>query len=114
MDYLHHRFIYADDEILHIVYLSHDGKVLDREMRHGGRDHVYMSLRSVFWRAIQNDASSILVAHNHPSGRPEPSTADRELTKRLASIGSHLDVHVMDHLIYAGGDWFSFRAAGLL
>jgi DNA repair protein RadC len=114
MDYLHHRFIYADDELLHIVYLGKDGKILDREMTWGGRDRVGISLRSVVWRAIYNDAAGILIAHNHPSGKAEPSAADRDLTRRLAAVGRQLNMDVMDHLIYAGGDWFSFRAAGLL
>lgn len=113
-EFFHHRFLYPDDECVHIVFLRQNGQVLDRFMSHGGRDHVDICLRSIFWRALETDAAKLLIAHNHPSGVAAPSASDKEMTKRLACVGANLNVGLMDHLIYAGGAWFSFRQAGLL
>ena len=55
--------------------------------------------REVFADAITDRAASIIVAHNHPSGNPEPSQADREVTKRLKDAGELLDIKLLDHLI---------------
>ena len=112
--FLQHRFIFAEEEYLNVVYLSESGTVLGSEILAGGIDHVQLSLRAIFWRAMEADAGKLLIAHNHPSGVAEPSAGDRDVTKRLASVGKHLNVNLMDHLIYGGGRWFSFRMAGLL
>lgn len=112
--FLHHCFLYPEEEFMHILFLRKDGTVLDRLMSEGSHDRVGVNLRSIFWRAMECDASRILIAHNHPSGIAQPSANDRKITRQMASVGKSLDVGLMDHLIYANGDWFSFRQAGLL
>jgi DNA repair protein RadC len=71
--------------------------------------------REVFGPAVRERAHSILLAHNHPSGEPNPSPEDRELTRRLAECGKLLGIEVLDHVIVGNGTgrWFSFRDAGL-
>ena len=59
--------------------------------------------------AIEKSASAILVAHNHPSGDPEPSPEDMALTRRLDKAGRLLGIPLIDHLILAGDDWLSLR-----
>jgi len=72
--------------------------------------------REVFSPAVREGASSILCLHNHPSGEPDPSAEDRELTRRLVECGKLLGIEVLDHVIVGNGTgrWFSFRDAGEL
>jgi len=76
--------------------------------------------REIFRVAIVEAAHAIIVAHNHPSGDPSPSEADRRLTQRLAEGASLLQIRLIDHIVIGKklsiGDqgYFSFREAGLL
>lgn len=68
--------------------------------------------REVFREAIREGASSIIVAHNHPSGLTDPSAEDREITRRLVEIGKVLDIPVQDHVILGEKSYFSFVEQG--
>jgi DNA repair protein RadC len=70
--------------------------------------------REVFRKAIQHAASSVVLAHNHPSGNPDPSDDDIALTRRLCEAGRLLGIEVMDHIIVAKDDFVSFKARGIL
>ena len=70
--------------------------------------------REVFAEAIRNKAASVIFAHNHPSGDPEPSEDDLEITKRLVESGKILGIEVLDHIIVAKDGFFSFKNKGLL
>ena len=72
--------------------------------------------REIFRPAIASGAYSIVVMHNHPSGDPQPSEADRRLTRRLGEAGTLLQLPVLDHVIVGAGEtpYYSFREAGLL
>lgn len=64
--------------------------------------------RDIFAPALQRNAVSVVVAHNHPSGDPAPSGADRSVTQTLRQAGEILGVALMDHVIIAGGSHYSF------
>jgi DNA repair protein RadC len=68
--------------------------------------------REVFKPAILANAAAILVAHNHPSGDPQPSQEDRTLTTRLADAGKVLGIELLDHLILGDARYYSFKEAG--
>jgi DNA repair protein RadC len=70
--------------------------------------------REVFREAIREGASSIVVAHNHPSGDPTPSPEDIAVTKHLKEVGALLDIHVLDHVIIGEGRAVSFKESGLI
>ncbi len=70
--------------------------------------------REVFAEAIKNKAASVVFAHNHPSGDPEPSEDDLEITKRLIESGKILDIEVFDHIIVAKDNFFSFKNKGII
>lgn len=70
--------------------------------------------REVFKTAVLTNASSILIAHNHPSGIVEPSHEDRETTKRLVSAGAILGIDVLDHIIVGDDKYLSFKEQGLI
>ncbi|NLY36392.1 MAG: DNA repair protein RadC [Tissierellia bacterium] len=69
--------------------------------------------REVFKKAVKNGAASVLVVHNHPSGDPKPSEEDKQVTKRLKEVGELLGIPLLDHVIIAREERFSFREAGI-
>ncbi|MDP8226828.1 MAG: DNA repair protein RadC [Candidatus Celaenobacter polaris] len=70
--------------------------------------------REVFLPAIKNSASTVIIVHNHPSGDTQPSEDDLEITKRLVEAGKILGIDVVDHIIVARDNYFSFKDKGLL
>lgn len=70
--------------------------------------------REVFKEAIQSLSSSIILVHNHPSGNPEPSDADIDITKRILETGKIVGIDVLDHIIVADNKSFSFKEKGVV
>jgi DNA repair protein RadC len=70
--------------------------------------------REVFKEAIQSLAFSIILVHNHPSGSPEPSEADIDITKRIVETGKVVGIDVLDHIIVTENKSFSFKEKGLV
>lgn len=70
--------------------------------------------REVFAEAIKNRAASVIFAHNHPSGNPEPSEDDLVITKRLVEAGKILGIEIADHIIVTQNGFFSFKDKGLI
>lgn len=70
--------------------------------------------REVFKEAIAHSAASVVLAHNHPSGEPEPSEYDLIITKRLTESGKILGIEVLDHIIITKDGFFSFKDRGLI
>ncbi len=80
----------------------------------GGSNATIVEPAEVMRHAILNQANSIILVHNHPSGNNKASTADIQLTKRVAESGKLLGIPVDDHIIIAGYDFVSLRSQGLL
>jgi len=78
----------------------------------GAVAHVSIEAREVFAPAFAARASSIVLAHNHPSGEPEPSAQDAEFTRAMVEAGRVLNIDVVDHLIVAPRSYYSFRRWG--
>ncbi|MCW5941134.1 MAG: DNA repair protein RadC [Fimbriimonadaceae bacterium] len=98
-----------------VLLLDAKNKVYRSQTVHIGTLHsTVVGPREVFRVAVREGASSIVVAHNHPSGDPEPSPEDLAITKRLVRIGEELDVPVLDHVIIGDPEFVSFRRRGLL
>jgi len=70
--------------------------------------------REVFYAAIANRAASIITAHNHPSGDVSPSQNDINVIKKLTETGKIIGIPQMDHIIYGGDKWLSFKEQGLM
>ncbi len=70
--------------------------------------------REVFAEAIKNKAASVIFVHNHPSGDPEPSEDDLEMTKRLVESGKILGIEVVDHISVTKDSFFSFKNKGII
>ena len=70
--------------------------------------------REVFKRALLNNASNIMVAHNHPSGDPNPSKEDIQITERLKEAGNLLGINLLDHIIVGDDKYISLKEKGVL
>ena len=102
-------------EVVAIVYLDRDQRVLGmRHARSSSNSVLDLPIRAIAADALAFDAAGVVMAHNHPSGDPTPSVADRDATRRLARALQVLDVRLLDHLVVARGGIASFRALGLL
>jgi DNA repair protein RadC len=109
----------CDDDKEHVWMVFLNTKhhyLMHTEVSVGSQTASLVHPREVFGPAVREGAHSILLAHNHPSGEPNPSLEDRDLTRRLAECGKLLGIEVLDHVIVGSGSgrWFSFRDAGEL
>lgn len=98
-----------------ILLLNRRSKViLKTKISQGGLTSTVADPRIIFKLALKEQASAIIVAHNHPSGSINPSEADAGLTRKLADAGKLLDIQLVDHLIISGNNYCSFADSGLL
>jgi len=70
--------------------------------------------REIFYVAIKSLGAGIIALHNHPSGDPEPSVDDHRVTRQIAEAGKALGIPLLDHIIIAGGTYYSFKDGGML
>jgi len=103
-------------ERFYALYLNRGNKVLGVSLISvGGMSATIADVRLIFATGLKCLASSIILAHNHPSGRKQASASDIALTKKITEAGKILDILVMDHLIVTPEyDYFSFADEGLL
>lgn len=80
----------------------------------GGTTGTVVDAKLVYSVALKCNASSIIIAHNHPSGNLTPSEADKTITNKLKQAGKYLEITLLDHLIITKDDFFSFNDNGLL
>lgn len=98
-----------------IFYLDSRNQEIKREtISIGSLNANLVHPREVFEPAVRNLTAQIILAHNHPSGDPEPSEDDLEITKRLVESGKILGIEVIDHIIVAKNDFFSFKERKLI
>lgn len=102
-------------EVMAFVYLGGDQRVLGlRHARSSSVSRLVLPIREIAADALAFGAVAVVMAHNHPSGDPTPSIADREATRLLARALATLEVRLVDHLIVASNGITSFRSLGLL
>ncbi len=102
-------------EVFVVVHLNTANVILgDHTVSEGGLAASIVEPRAVFQRAILENAASIVCLHNHPSGNPEPSREDVQITKQLVEAGKLMGVPVHDHLIIAGRGYTSLAERGLM
>ncbi|MBN2734654.1 MAG: DNA repair protein RadC [Methanomicrobiaceae archaeon] len=97
------------------ITLNGAGEVIkDRIVTVGLLNHSPVHPREVFSDAITDRCASVIFVHNHPSGNPEPSQQDTDITKRLCEAGEILGIEVLDHLIVSQRGYVSFKKRGLI
>lgn len=98
-----------------VVYLNNSNKVLSRTLiSRGGITETTVDVRLLYKKALELSSVSIIICHNHPSGKLNPSTADKELTEKIKIAGESLDIKLLDHLIITEKSYFSFADNGII
>lgn len=115
VDLLMDEMQYLKQECFKIILLDTKNKVVKVEdISTGTLNASLVHPREVFIKAIKQHSASIILAHNHPSGDPEPSAEDKNITKRLWDAGELLGISVLDHIIIGRGIYLSFKQEKLL
>lgn len=114
-DYLDFVAAHGRVESVRVLYLNSRHELLrDDVLSRGTTDEACLSIRAILKRALEIEAHEFLVVHNHPSGDPTASRADKEITRRLAAGARSIGLLLVDHIIVARGEWFSFREQMLI
>ena len=101
-------------ESFYAIMLNRANKVLGISLiSTGGVAGCVVDPKVIFQHALKANASSIILAHNHPSGNDQPSDPDRKLTEKLKAAGKVLDIQVLDHIILTAENYFSFADEGI-
>lgn len=115
VDYCRTAMAFEPREQFRILFLNKkNGLIADEVQQTGTVDHTPVYPREIIKRALELSATALILAHNHPSGDPEPSRADIEMTARIVEIARPLGIVVHDHLIIGADGHTSFKARGLI
>ncbi len=107
------RIADEDREVFLVLCLNTKNKVVAIHRAHVGSINAsIVHPREVFKSAILNNAASIIVAHNHPSGQSVPSPEDFEVTKRLVKAGEIIGIEVLDHIVIGRNEYTSLKSQG--
>ncbi len=112
-EYLVPRFFAERDEVIYMVCLDAKCKVLNcRELFHGSVNSASISMRRIVENALLYNSTSVIIAHNHPSGIAIPSREDIDTTKRIEAALRAVDIRLADHIIVAEEDYVSMADNG--
>ncbi|WP_425046868.1 RadC family protein [Primorskyibacter sp. S87] len=115
LDYCHTTMSHRETEQFRVLFLDRKNILIaDEEQAKGTVDHVPVYPREVAKRALELNASALILVHNHPSGDPTPSHSDIEMTAKVNDACSALGLILHDHLIIGKSRELSFRSAGYL
>ena len=115
LDYCRTTMAHQGTEQFRVLFLDRKNTVIaDEEQARGTVDHVPVYPREVVKRALELQASAIILVHNHPSGDPTPSKEDKSITQRIADAASTLGIRLHDHLVIGKSAEVSFRTEGWL
>ena len=102
-------------EVFAVVFLNRANRINHFEvLSEGGITGTIADPRVILKKALQEDAVSLILCHNHPSGSLQPSRADEELTRKIKEAAKYLDISILDHIIVSETGYFSFADEGLL
>ncbi len=114
-DYLYHSMRGLKKEVFKVIYLNAQNQIIDTiDLSEGTVNSSSVSPREVIEGAIKSNGASLIFVHNHPSGNPEPSVNDKELTRELVYAGKLLRLRVLDHIVIGDNRYYSFAAEGLI
>lgn len=115
LDYCHTAMAHRETEQFRILFLDRKNTLIaDEEQAKGTVDHVPVYPREVVKRALELNASALILVHNHPSGDPTPSQADITMTHQIVEACQVLGITLHDHLIIGKSREISFRSGGYL
>lgn len=106
---------FYDLEKAYVLFLSRDNHLIDSILISiGGLTGTVIDSKKVFREALIRKACSVILCHNHPSGRCLPSESDKTLTKKMKLAGDAIDIQLVDHIIITGNGYYSFGDEGFL
>jgi len=114
-DYLYHSMRDLKKETFKVMFLDSQNQVIEVENLFDGTlnaSAVYP--REIIEKAIKHNATALVFAHNHPSGNPEPSDTDKQITQDLVFAANIMQMKVLDHIIIGDNSYFSFADEGLI
>lgn len=113
--WLIHKLATLDHEVFAVLWLDTRHRVLSfDELFTGTIDGASVYPREVVKAGLRHNAAACIFTHNHPSGIPEPSAADRAITRRLVDALALVEIRVLDHFVIGGTDAVSFAERGLI
>jgi DNA repair protein RadC len=114
-DYLYHALRELRKEQFKVIFLDTKNQVIEEKtLFEGTVDSSAVYPREVIRDALRYEASSLIFVHNHPSGDPEPSLCDREITRDLIFAAAVMQIKVLDHIVIGNNRYFSFADRGLI
>lgn len=114
-NYLKAQLEYKKHEVFAVVFLNKANKINHYEIiSEGGITGTVADPRIILKKALEHDAVSIVLSHNHPSGNLKPSRQDKDLTDKIKEASGYFDIKVLDHIIVSEEGYFSFADEGML
>lgn len=102
-------------EEFHVMFLNRANIIIDSiRLSTGGTTGTVMDVKLIIRQAIERLAQGLIVAHNHPSGNTQPSKADSDITHKIKDAALLMDINLLDHIIIAGNEYYSFADTGLI
>lgn len=102
-------------ELFMVIYLNRSNRIMGwSRISVGGQAGTIVDPKVIFQIALKANSSSIILAHNHPSGNTKPSENDIRLTTKMENAGKFLDLPILDHIILTSEEFFSFADEGFL
>ena len=102
-------------ELFYAIYLNQNNKALSvLKISEGGTSSTVVDVKIILQGAISQNATGIILCHNHPSGNPNPSTADIKLTKKIGKACDLFDIRLLEHLIITSEDYYSFTSERII
>ncbi len=102
-------------EVFCVLYMNQAGRLIKHEfLSSGGMTATVVDIRMILKSCLLNNATHIIIGHNHPSGSKRPSDADKSMTLKLRDAAELMDIKLKDHIIIAGNDFLSMSDEGLV
>jgi len=114
-DYLYHSMRDLKKEVFKVIFVDGKNQIIEIEdLFEGTLNTSSIYPREVIKSTIKNNAVGLIFIHNHPSGNPEPSESDKDITEDLVFTGNLMQIKVLDHIIIGDNKYFSFADDGLI
>jgi len=114
-DYLFQSMQKDKKEVFKVMFLDGKNRLIEAEdLFEGSLASSVVYPREIMKQAIKYNAASLIFVHNHPSGDPDPSPSDKDITKELVFAGNLMQIKVLDHIIIGDNKYFSFADGGLI
>ncbi|QES89730.1 RadC family protein [Rhizosphaericola mali] len=113
--FLQAQFQHYAEEVFVVVFLNTGNKIIHYEIvSHGGHSATIVDTKVIMKKALQQNATKLIISHNHPSGNLQPSKADDSVTQKIQEAARLLDIEMLDHIIVSDMGYYSYGDEGRL